>query len=104
MADAALRGQILAMRQQRPGPGLGPGSAPSPGAPRSTSAPPASRAGFANGDARRPLGSKRRGEELDHDEAGFIEDGDDGGDGDWRAMLRAVTGGYDPSKCAMCTV
>ncbi len=56
-----------------------------------------------NRNARQPanglLGGKRDRDE-DADDMAFIEDDVDGGDGDWRTMLRAVTGGYDPSKCA----
>ena len=56
-----------------------------------------------NGYARRPVndsfgGKRDRGADVEDME--FIEDDAGGGDGDWRAMLRDVTGGYDPSKCA----
>ncbi len=118
LADAALRGQILAMREQRAAAGPAaerrpaPGSAPRPaaGAPAGPGAAgaraaPGARAGAAGAAAPRPPppprlgGAKRAAQDLEDD----LDDGDDdGGSGDWRAMLRAVTGGYDPSRCA-CT-
>ncbi|KAK9826869.1 hypothetical protein WJX81_002096 [Elliptochloris bilobata] len=119
MADAALRGQILAMRElQRPPVGAGSGLGLSAKVPNGAGAPagawavggarpgPGPMIGI-SGSARRPAGAPLGGGERDRgasgagaDDAGFIEDDDGGGggDGDWRAMLRAVTGGYDPSK------
>lgn len=60
-----------------------------------------------NGYARRPVKDSLRGKQdrgADAEDVDFIEDDAGGGDGDWRAMLRAVTGGYDPSKCALLSV
>ena len=56
-----------------------------------------------HGDALWPTASSLAGKRArgpDANDMDFIEDDEVGGDGDWRAMLRAVTGGYDPSKCA----
>ena len=120
LADAALRGQILAMREQRAAAGPAaerrpaPGSStprPAAGAPAGpgaagSRAPPGARAGVAGAAAARPpppprLSGAKRAAHADLEDD-FDDEGDDGGPGDWRAMLRAVTGGYDPSRRA-CT-
>lgn len=44
------------------------------------------------------LSRRPRPEEDDADELESFIDDDEGGEDEWRKELRAITGGYDPSK------
>jgi hypothetical protein len=83
----------LNSRPQRPGPSLGGAAATSP--PQRPAAP---RGGYAGGyGAEDYYGS---GDDYDDDELdGFIDDGPEGGEADWRKEIRKMTG-YDPSRYA----